>query len=134
MEITYLDKKEFTKEQLERLFLSVEWESGNFPDLLVEAMKGYGSVFSAWNQETLIGLAATMDDGIMTAYTHYLLVDPMYQGYHIGKELMTMVKEYYKDYNKLMLIAAEGKSGFYHKCGYEPNEGATAMSLKIFNK
>lgn len=25
-----------------------------------------------------------MDDGVMTAYVHYLLLDPEYQGQHIG--------------------------------------------------
>lgn len=35
MNITYKDTHEFSREQLENLFLSVEWSSGHYPDKLV---------------------------------------------------------------------------------------------------
>ena len=130
MNITYKNTKIFTKEQLEQLFQSVEWNSGKYPEMLVEAMLGTSTVFSAWDGELLIGLASTMDDGIMNAYTHYLLVNPNYQGKSIGKQLMNQVKEYYKEYKTLVLIAAEGKSGFYEGVGYTVHPDSTAMFLK----
>lgn len=130
MNITYKNTKVFTKEQIEQLFQSVEWESGKYPDMLVKAMLGTSTVFSAWDGDTLIGLVSTMDDGIMNAYTHYLLVNPNYQGNSIGKELMNQVKEYYKEYKTLILIASEGKSGFYEAVGYTAHPNSTAMFLK----
>lgn len=75
MNITYKEIHDFSSEELERLFLSVEWSSGHFPDKLVVAMKNFKTVFSAWDEDKLIGLISTMDDGIMNAYVHYLLVD-----------------------------------------------------------
>lgn len=131
MTITYKDTKEFTKEQLEQLFQSVEWDSGKYPDLLVKAMLGTSTVFSAWDGEKLIGLVSTMDDGIMNAYTHYLLVNPNYQGKSIGKSLMNKVKEYYKEYKTLVLIASEGKSVFYEGVGYTAHPETTSMFLKF---
>lgn len=130
MNIEYKDTKTFKKQQLEQLFQSIEWESGKYPDLLVQSMQGMSTVFSAWDQDTLIGLVSTMDDGAMNAYTHYLLVNPTYQGYHIGQELMEKVKEYYQDYKTLVLIASAGKAGFYQHVGYTPHIDSTSMFLK----
>ncbi|WP_243108298.1 hypothetical protein [Butyrivibrio sp. X503] len=46
MNVEYKDIKDFTKEQLEDLFLSVDWSSGHFPDKLVVAMKNFKTVIS----------------------------------------------------------------------------------------
>jgi len=42
-------------------------------------MKNFETVCSAWDGDKLVGLISAMDDGVMTAYVHYLLVDPAYQ-------------------------------------------------------
>ena len=55
MNIEYRDTHEFTTASLERLFLSVNWDSGKYPERLQVAMRNYGSVFSAWDGDTLIG-------------------------------------------------------------------------------
>lgn len=73
------------KSELERLFLSVDWSSGHFPDKLVKAMENYHTVISAWDDKKLVGMICVMDDGIMNAYVHYLLVDPEYHGKTIGR-------------------------------------------------
>ncbi len=44
-------------------------------------MKGFLTVFSAWDNDKLVGMICMMDDGIMTAYVHYLLVNPKYHNY-----------------------------------------------------
>ena len=64
MNITYKETKEFAKEQLEDLFLSVNWQSGKCPDKLVAGMKNSSHVISAWDNERLIGLARGLDDGV----------------------------------------------------------------------
>jgi len=92
MEIEYKDTHDFSKEALEELFLSVEWSSGHFPEKLAIAMKNFKTVFSAWDGGKLIGLICAMDDGIMNAYVHYLLVNPRYHGKGIGKKLVGMIK------------------------------------------
>ena len=80
MFIQYRDTHDFTQEELERLFLSVEWSSGHFPDKLQTAMHNFHTVFSAWDGDKLVGMICVMDDGIMNAYVHYLLVDPACHG------------------------------------------------------
>ena len=78
MNIEYRETKEFTAEELENLFLSVKWESGKYPEKLVKAMKNSSHVISAYDNDKLIGLVRSLDDGETVAFIHYLLVNPFY--------------------------------------------------------
>ena len=120
--ITYKDTHEFKESELEDLFLSVEWSSGKYPEKLVMAMKGFKTVFSAYDNDKLVGLICVMDDGIMNAYIHYLLVNPKYQKEGIGKELVEMVKEKYKDYLRIAVIGYHKALPFYEKCGFTKSD------------
>lgn len=127
--IEYKSTHTFNRNELERLFLSVEWSSGHYPDKLVEAMKRYETVFSAWDGDRLVGMICTMDDGIMTAYVHYLLVDPEYQHRGIGRRLVEMTKEAYKDYLRIVLVAYDDGVEFYESCGFKASDHAKAMYI-----
>ncbi len=129
MNITYKDIHDFSSEELERLFLSVEWSSGHFPDKLAVAMKNYKTVFSAWDQNKLIGLICAMDDGIMNACVHYLLVDPDYQGNTIGRTLVGLVRQKYKDYLRIAVIAYNEELTFYENCGFVKCTDASPMFI-----
>ena len=129
MAITYSMSKEFTSVQLRDLFLSVKWSSGNFPDKLRMAMLGSDKVISAWDGDRLIGLINSLSDGIMTAYFHYLLVQPEYHDMGIGKHLVeTMVNEY-RGFARIVLIAYDQEVGFYLKNGFVVGEGKTPMFI-----
>ena len=132
MNITYSDTHEFTENDLGGLFLSVNWESGKHPDKLRIAMTNYGSVFSAWDDDRLVGLVSAMDDGIMTAYIQYVLVDPEYQGQGIGRQLLNMVKDRYSDFMRIVLVAYNDRVTFYETCGFGRGEGKTPMFVENF--
>jgi Acetyltransferases len=129
MGITYKYIKDFAEEDLKSLFLSVEWSSGHYPDRLVIAMRNSGSVITAWDDDKLVGLINALDDGIMTAYVHYLLIHPDYQGEGVGKELVRLIGEEYKDYLRIVLIAYDKEVGFYKHCGFEVGEEKTPMFI-----
>ena len=129
MSIGYRTTHDFSRDELESLFLSVEWSSGHFPDKLVTAMKNFSTVYSAWDNDRLVGMICAMDDGIMTAYVHYLLVRPEYQGQNIGKTLVEMVKEHYRDYLRIALIAYNDELAFYEKCGFETSTDSSLMFI-----
>ena len=127
--IIYKDIHDFSKEELEDLFLSVEWSSGHYPEKLVVAMKNFETVYSAWDGDKLIGMICTMDDGIMTAYVHYLLVNPDYHGNKIGRTLVEMVKEKYSDYLRIVLVAYNDELNFYENCGFKREEKSSPMFI-----
>lgn len=127
--ITYKNTKDFNKNELQDLFLSVEWSSGHYPEKLVVAMKNFGSVFSAWDGDKLVGLISSMDDGVMTAYIHYLLVNPEYQGKGIGKKLLKIATENYKSYLRIVLVAYDKEIKFYKHCGFVPADEKTPMFI-----
>ena len=128
-DIIYKDTKDLNKDDLERLFLSVEWSSGKYPQMLANALNNYGSVFTAWHNDKMVGLIGSMDDGIMTAYIHYLLVDPEYQGKGIGRKLIEMTKGYYDKYLRIVLVAYGNTIGFYESCGFKGHNDSCPMYL-----
>jgi len=128
-DIQYKTTKNFSENELKELFLSVNWSSGNYPEKLVKAMENSSSVFSAWDGEKLVGLINILDDGIMTAYAHYLLITPEYQHIGIGENLVKLVAEKYKDYLRIILIAYDKEIGFYEHCGFTVGEGKVPMFI-----
>ena len=132
MSITYKDIKIFQPKELQDLFLSVKWESGKHPEKLVIAMENSKTVFSAWDNEKLVGLINAFDDSIMTVYVHFLLVNPEYQGKSIGKELLRMVSDKYKDYLRVVLITDEKTAGFYENSGFSVAKGSSVLMINRF--
>lgn len=129
MDIIYKDTKLFNSRELEDLFLSVEWSSGHYPEKLVIAMKNSDTVFSAWDGDKLVGLVNALDDSVMTAYVHYLLINPKYQGKGIGKKLLELISEKYKDYLRIVLISYDKEIEFYSHCGFKQSESSTPMAI-----
>lgn len=127
MKVEYKKIKEFEEKELQDLFLSVEWDSGNYPDKLKVAIKNSHMVYSAWDNDKLIGLINSLSDGVMTVYFHYLLVRPEYQSKGIGKELVNLMLEEYEDFARKVVIAYDSEVKFYKKCGFEIGEDKSPM-------
>lgn len=124
MHFTYTSTKNYTAADLQRLFKSVNWLSGNYPERLKKALDHCETVITAWDGEKLVGLINAIDDSELTAYVHYLCVDPAYQGQGIGKELLRRIKEKYKTYLYIILIAEnEGLIKYYSQNGFEYVDG-----------
>ena len=96
---------------------------------LVVAMENFKTVYSAWDDEKLVGMICAMDDGIMNAYVHYLLVNPEYHGQMIGRTLVDMVKKNYEDYLRIAVIAYDNELHFYENCGFKKSSDASPMFI-----
>ena len=75
----YTEEKKFTKEQVQELFLSVGWVSGNYPERLYKALMHSSTVLTVWDGEKLVGLTRVLDDTEMLAQIHYVLVHPEWE-------------------------------------------------------
>lgn len=127
--IEYKMIKEFKEKELEELFLSVNWSSGKYPDKLKIAMLNSDTVITAWDGEKLVGLMNALSDKVMTAYFHYLLVNPFYQDKGIGKALVEKMLKVYEEYARKVLIAYEEEMGFYEKFGFEHHTDKKTMMI-----
>ncbi len=86
-------RKKFTKEQVQQLFLSVKWISGNYPERLYKTLMNSSTVLTVWDAEKLVGLTRVLDDTELLAQIHYVLVHPDYQGKGIAGKMIEYIKE-----------------------------------------
>lgn len=129
--IVYRETKTFQEEQIKELFLSVNWDSGKYPDRIVRGLKSSSVVISAWDCEKLVGLIRGLDDGETVGFIHYLLVNPKYQGQHIGDELMNRLLDKYKNLLYIKIMPSNPDTiGFYKKFGFEIFDNYLAMEIK----
>ena len=131
MEITYTDTRNYTQQQIQELFQSVHWISANYPERLVKALGNCETVITAWDKERLVGLINAMDDGELTAYVHYLCVNPEYQGGGIGGELLKQIKDKYRDFLYIIVIAEnEGLIAYYKNNGFDHIDGRYVLAIQ----
>ncbi len=131
--IEYTEEKKFTVKQLQELFLSVGWVSGQYPTRLHKALMNSSTVISAWDDDKLVGLIRVLDDSELVAYMHYVLVHPDYQGQGIARNMVELVKEKYKDYLYIEVMPEERKNAaFYEKHGFQVMQDGVAMQLCNF--
>ncbi|MFI3169357.1 MAG: GNAT family N-acetyltransferase [Faecalibacterium sp.] len=130
--ITYTEEKNFTAEQVQELFLALNWVSGTFPTRLYKALMHSSTVITAWDGDKLIGLVRLLDDSELTAFLHYVLVRPEYQGKGIAGHMLAMAKEKYKDFLYIDVMPEESKNAVYYQ-----QQGFTVMpdgvALTIYN-
>ena len=129
MTLTYKSNKTFDMHELQSLFLSVDWDSGNYPEKLAQAIGSSHGVFTAWDENKLVGLINILSDGHMAAYIHYLLVRPEYQARGIGKHLLTMVAEAYAEIPCKVLVSYDSEVPFYERCGFDRPSDKSPMFM-----
>ena len=78
-------------------FLSVHWESGNYPEKLVHAMHNSTRVISAWMVISWSGWFARL---MMEKQSHFCIIfgGPAYQGQYIGDERMKRIMSFYQSF------------------------------------
>ncbi|WP_343084951.1 GNAT family N-acetyltransferase [Blautia producta] len=131
--ITYTEKKQFTQKDVQDLFLSVRWISGQYPSRLHKALLNSSTVITAWDNKRLVGLVRLLDDSEMLAYMHYVLVHPNYQGQGIAGELIKRVKEKYRDFLYIEVMPEESRNAaFYQRHGFQLMADGVAMQLCNF--
>ena len=124
----HIQREKFTRNAVQKLFLSVGWISGQYPDRLYKALLHSSTVLTAGDGENLVGMIRVLDDGEILAYVHYVLVDPAYQGHGIAGTMVELIKEKYKDYLYSELMPEASKNAaFYQKLGFQVMPNGVAM-------
>jgi len=134
MGLLYTEQKKFTMQQVQELFLSVGWISGQYPSRLHKALMHSATVITAWDQDKLVGLARVIDDSELVAFLHYVLVHPDYQHQGIAGKMLQMIIEKYKDYLYIEGMPEESKNAdFYKQFGFQVMANGIAMQRCNFD-
>ena len=128
--LQYTEEKIFTQQQVEQLFLSVGWVSGQYPQRLYKALMHSSTVLTVWDGDELVGLTRVLDDSEMLAQVHYVLVRPDHQGMGIAGAMIEHIKEKYKNYLYIEGMP-EDKANvpFYVKYGFQVMENGAAIQI-----
>lgn len=133
--LKYTEEKIFTMEQVEQLFLSVNWISGKFPERLYKALMNSSTVYTVWDDDRLVGLTRVLDDTEMLAQIHYVLVHPDYQGEGIAGKMMEHIKEKYKDFLYIEGMPEDKNNvPFYEKHGFSVMKNGAAIQICNLDK
>ena len=115
--IKYTEEMTCTKEDLKKLYLSVNWNSGKYPDKLYESIKNSTYKIFAYDDDKLIGLVTGLSDNCINLFISYLVVAPEYQNKKIGTTLLNKIVSK-KDFNRIQLITESKDKEFYLKNGF----------------
>ena len=115
--IKYTEEMVCTKKDLETLYLSVNWNSGKYPNKLYESIKNSTFKIFAYDNDKLVGLVAGLSDNCINLFISYLVVNPDYQNQKIGSTLLNKVINK-KEFNRIQLITESKDKDFYLKNGF----------------
>ncbi len=128
--LKYTEEKIFTQEQVQGLFLSVGWVSGEYPKRLYKALMHSSTVLTVWDDTKLVGLIRVLDDSEMLAQIHYVLVHPDYQGMGIAGKMIESIKDKYKDFLYIEGMPEDKNNvPFYVKHGFSVMENGAAIQI-----
>jgi len=127
--IDYRESKDVAIEAVLELYRANHWSSADKPQQLHQALRHSHSLVTAWDGETLVGLANAISDGFLVVYYPHVLVHPDYQRRGIGRELMERLLRRYKGFHQHAVLADKTAVAFYERCGFERS---TCPSMWIY--
>ena len=136
MNITYIENRTYTLEELLELYSNVGWTSyTEKPDKLVKAIKNSLYTLGAFDKEDFIGCIRVIGDDTSIIYIQYLLVKTSYQGMGIGSNLLNTVLQKYKDIRQIVLMTddTEKTKAFYKKNGMVETSQYQGLAMVKYN-
>ncbi|MFH0703136.1 MAG: GNAT family N-acetyltransferase [bacterium] len=120
IEIKYT--KNILPELVQSLYLSVGWQYREIKDIKNSLNKSI-LITSAWDKQSLIGIARATGDGVFNATIWDVAVNPSYQNFGIGKLIIKSMLTKLDDYDipLITLYTKWAKKDFYSKLGFESN-------------
>lgn len=112
-----------SKEQLMRLYEDAGWTAYTMdPERLERAVGKSNSIYTVWEEETLVALLRTVGDGETILYVQDILVLKGHQRRGIGKTLLTRVLEDNPKVRQKVLMTDDlpETAAFYRSCGLRP--------------
>ena len=91
----------------------------------IRAMLQHGNLLcTAWDGETLVGVARSVTDFEYCCYLSDLAVDEQYQGQGIGRELIRLTRSKLGRKAMIILLAAPKAEAYYPRIGFDQHRSA----------
>jgi GNAT superfamily N-acetyltransferase len=116
--ITFSERRDIAIENILPIYEAHGWSSAQKPHFLHQALINSHALISAWDSDQLVGIGNAISDGFLVVYYPHLLVLPNYQGQGIGRRLMEILRQRYKEMHMQILVADGEAIAFYEKCGF----------------
>jgi len=130
--IVYLENELPGRKTVIALYEANGWSSARRPDALMKALAGSHHLVTAFDGNTLVGLANAISDGHLVVYYPHLLVHPDYQGRGIGRALMARMVTRYADFHQQTLLAVAEAAPFYERAGF--TKAGTTVPMWIYEE
>lgn len=125
--ITLSTTKDISIEQILPIYKANEWSSAEKPEELFKALTNSHNLVTAWEGDTLVGLANAISDGYLVVYYPHILVHPDHQGKGIGRLLVEKLMELYEGFHMQSLTAKSKAVNFYLKLGFDKADETESM-------
>jgi GNAT superfamily N-acetyltransferase len=94
----------------------------------IQAMLRHANLLcTAWDGDTLVGVARSVTDFEYCCYLSDLAVDEKYQKRGIGKKLIDLTRSKLGDQAKIVLLSAPKSEGYYPKIGFTAHPSAWTL-------
>lgn len=103
------------------LYSDVSWTAyTSNPEQLDHAMRNSLKVWTAWDDDLLVGLARVVGDSCTIIYIQDILVLEAYQKKGIGSQFLKIILDEYKDIRQIVLLTDDTDKTikFYEKNGF----------------
>lgn len=123
--------RKYSVDELEELFHSVGWELDTPSDVLQSAMLHSSNVVSAYDDNNkLIGIIRSMDDGCWHANIDCLVVHKDFQNTGVGTKLVKEMLEVLHNVPTISVSPNESKNfSFYERFGFKHVEDGGLLQL-----
>lgn len=127
-------KKDLPIDQLHKIFVLVGWsDGGETPEMLEKYNIPFINstlVVSAWKNNKLIGFVRVLSDKMFRSIIYDLAVDPEFQNYGIGRDLVKKCIEHFPN-SEWLVQTKEHIAGFYEKIGFKNMSKTKDVFLNI---
>ena len=114
--------------QLKSVYRSVGWNKHN-EDIIKKIFENSTHYVFAIENETVIGFARAIGDGVFNAAVYDVVVHANYQGMGVARKLLEDLLEQLKEHSCIHLISTTGNESFYKKLGFKHLK--TGMAIYI---
>ncbi|EIF6289700.1 GNAT family N-acetyltransferase [Clostridium perfringens] len=117
------------------LYNDVGWSSYTKNiDSLIKSIKNSLKVISVWDNDLLVGLIRVVGDGHSIIYIQDILILQKYQNSGIGKRLIEIILDKYKNVRQKVLLTGKEEKNilFYKKVGFSMAEEFGCVSFVKF--